>query len=127
MGTQVWVCRDPARREKFLALLRARPRSTVADLAERMALSCSTIRNLVAMFEREGKVVSELDSTARRIARSTAPKVVWLAPRRPARIGKPKIPRADGFRAGRYSPYGPTGTPADRAGVVQCFAVVGRG
>ena len=123
------ICRDPARREEFLALVRAQPRIRVVDLAALMGLSNSTIHNLVAVFEREGKVASEIDKTARRISKSCAPKVVWLVTRRAPRIGKPKIPQGVGFRYPErelFYPYAPTGTLAPDASRVQCVAIAGQ-
>jgi predicted ArsR family transcriptional regulator len=130
MGTRAWVCRDPARREEFLQLLRDKPRSTIHALAAKMDLSLSTIRNLVLVFERTGAVASEIDSTARRIPKSGAPKVVWLVPKRKQRIGKRPLPRVSGFAQSgsqlRGWPYAPTGTPPALSGGVQILTIEGR-
>ncbi len=130
MPARPYVLRDPVRREEFLALVRAHPRITKTDLAERMRVSPPTIRNFIAVFERAGLVCSELDPAARVTPRSGAPLVVWIAPKRRPRIGKPKIPHALGFNGTRLrypeQPYAPTGTPAAAAGRMQVFAIAGR-
>ena len=118
---------DPSRREELLAIVRAHPRSTKAQIAGRMHLSPSCVRELIVLLEREGLVKSEIDITARTTPRSGAPLVVWI-PRKQARIGKPKLPRAIGIRQvslKRDWRYAPTGTLADGV-AVQVFAVAGR-
>lgn len=123
MGARPAVCNDVARREEFLGCLRAKPRSTVTDIAAAMGVSVSAVRNLIIIFERAGQVASAIDPTARQKPHSTAPRVAWLVARRPARIGKPKIPRPAGFVKPRPAlqdwPYVHTGTPADCAGGIQ--------
>lgn len=124
-----WVRNDPLRREEFLALVRANPRITVLDLAQRMRLTPPTIHKFVLMFEREGTVFSECDPAAKRTPRSAAPRVVWIAGAR--RVSREaKIPRsfACQWRVSRvpsYS-YSPTGTLASRAGAIQILAIGGR-
>ena len=136
MGSRASVIKDPARGEQFLALLRACPRSRVTDLAAKMCIALSTMRNMVISFEDAGIVASALDPHAKHCARSGPPKVVWIITSSPpptgraARIGKRAIPRPAWFIAPRTAqqqwPYAHTGTPAHLAGQIHRFAVQGR-
>lgn len=129
MGSRAWICRDPARREEFLACLRAKPRSTFLELAAKMKVSRFAIKTFVKIFEDAGTVASEIDPAGRRSSNAGVPRVAWIIPRRQARIGKPKIQRPLAYLAAisRLSdyPYAPTGTPAELAGPIQIMAVVG--
>jgi len=125
-----WVVLDPALRKQFLALVRAHPRCTQEQMAAWMSLSLVTIRRIVWSLEKSGTLCSERDRTAARFRRSGPPKVIWLPPRRPARIGKRPLPRAFGFKSAPLGEsaefYAHTGTPADPGVAVQVFAVAGR-
>lgn len=130
MGARSWVCRDPARREQLLGLLRAAPRVTVCDLALKMMLSTTCVRSLLNTLKAEGKVDTALDITMRRTPRSGAPLVAWLITTATKRLGKRLKPRLVGFMKCAYGayvhPYAPSGTPVHMAGCIQLIAVQGR-
>lgn len=118
-----------ARREAFLALVRKHGRIPLLDLAAPLGVSYTTVRLLADLLEREGKVVTALDASAKRVPRSTAPRVIWIAGAAPRRIGKRPTPQPYLVRSVALSaawPYAHTGTRPALAGGVQVIAVAGR-
>ena len=128
MGARTWVLRDPERQRELLDIIGEAGRIRVTDLAQRMALSLTCIRNFVNLMQHRGLVCSGYDITMRLAPRSGTPRVAWLP--NTTRLGRRIKPRPIGFTkraSGAYVyPYAPTGTPTAWAGRIQVMAVVGR-
>ena len=130
MSARTWVLRDPERQRELLDIIGEAGRIRVTDLAQRMALSLSCIRNFVNLMQHRGLVCSGYDITMRLAPRSGTPRVAWLP--NTTRLGRRIKPRPIGFtrssasRAAPTWPYRPTGTPAPDAGRIQMLSVAGR-
>lgn len=132
MASRAFVCRDPARREELLSLLRLQPRRLVHELAAAMQLSDTSVRDLLRHFIDVGVVLCEFDPSRRCSVHSTAPRVYWVNPGPSQPTPEPALlpPRAPGLPERpfpvRCYPYAHTGTPVEHADGVQVLAIEGR-